>query len=166
MLVCCTRASPREGSVTRMKTHEFIEALRNSTDKELIFANTDGQTIHAGYHLTEIKAASFETVDCGGKTNRWNETILQLWVPENADDRYMKSDKFLRIYDKVRRLVSVDKDAEVRIEYGDDNFFPAAYHVGDWHEDDEAIRFLLEPPATTCKARDRAISGKAESCCV
>ena len=165
MLVCCTRASPREGSVTRMKTHEFIEALRNSTDKELIFANTDGQIIHAGYHLTEIKAASFETVDCGGKTNRWNETILQLWVPENADDRYMKSDKFLRIYDKVRRLVSVDKDAEVRIEYGDDNFFPAAYRVSDWHEDDDAIRFLLEPPATTCKARDRATSGKAESCC-
>ena len=65
-------------------------------------------------------------MDCGGKTNRWNETILQLWVPEDAEDNYMKSDKFLRIYDKVRRLVSVDEDAEVRIEYGDDDFFPAA----------------------------------------
>ncbi len=53
-----------------MKTHEFIKALRNLADKQLIFANVDGQTIHAGYHLTEIKAASFETVDCGGKTNR------------------------------------------------------------------------------------------------
>jgi hypothetical protein len=112
-----------------MKTHEFIETLRNSTDKELIFANTDGQIIHAGYHLTEIKAASFETVDCGGKTNRWNETLLQLWVPENADDRYMKSDKFLRIYDKVRRLVSVDKDAEVRISMVTITL-PAAHHVG------------------------------------
>src|SRR5882724_9429098 len=122
-----------------MKTHEFIKALRNSTDKELIVANADGQSIHAGYHLTEIKAASFETVDCGGKTNRWNETILQLWVPEDAEDTYMKSDKFLRIYDKVRRLVPVDEQA--------------------------AIRFFLEPPATTCKARDRALTGKAESCC-
>ena len=74
-----------------MKTHEFIKALRNSADKELIFANADGQSIHAGYHLTEIKAASFETVDCGGKTNRWNETILQLWVPEDAEDTYMKA---------------------------------------------------------------------------
>ena len=85
-----------------MKTHEFIEAVRNSADKELIFANADGQAIRAGYHLTEIKVASFETVDCGGKTNRWNETILQLWVPEDAEDTYMKSDKFLRIYDKAR----------------------------------------------------------------
>jgi hypothetical protein len=148
-----------------MKTREFIEGLQNSADKELIFAKADGQTIHTGYHLTEIKAASFQTVDCGGKTNRWNETILQLWVPEDAEDNYMKSDKFLRIYDKVRRLVSVDEDAEVRIEYGDDDFFPTAYHVSDWREDDKAVRFRLEPPATTCKARDRATSGKAESCC-
>jgi hypothetical protein len=77
----------------------------------------------------------------------------------------MKSDKFLRIYDKVRRLVSVDEAAEVRIEYGDDIFFPTSYHVSASRVDDEAIRFLLELPATTCKARDRAISGKAESCC-
>jgi hypothetical protein len=96
-----------------MKTHEFIKAVRNLADKELIFANADGQAIHAGYHLTEIKVASFETVDCGGKTNRWNETILQLWVPEDAEDTYMKSDKFLRIYDKVRRLVPVDEEAEI-----------------------------------------------------
>ena len=148
-----------------MKTHEFIKALRNSVDKELIFANADGQSIHAGYHLTEIKAASFETVDCGGKTNRWNETILQLWVPEDAEDTYMKSDKFLSIYDKVRRLVPVDEEAEIRIEYGDENFFPTPYHISDWREDKAAIRFFLKPPATTCKARDRALSGKTESCC-
>src|SRR5438045_8247614 len=88
----------------QMKTHEFIQALRISADKELIFANADEQSIRAGYHLTEIKAASFETVDCGGKTNRWNETILQLLVPGDAEDTYMKSGKFLRIYDKVRHL--------------------------------------------------------------
>ena len=50
-----------------MKTHEFIKALRNSADKELIFANADGQSIHAGYHLTEIKAASFETLIAAAK---------------------------------------------------------------------------------------------------
>jgi hypothetical protein len=148
-----------------MKTYAFIKVLRNSADKELIFANADGQSIHAGYHLTEMKAASFETVDCGGKTNRWNETVLQLWVPEEAEDTYMKSDKFLRIYDKGRRLVSVDEEAEIRIEYGDENFFPTAYYIRESRGDNVAIRFFLEPPRSTCKARDRVISGKAESCC-
>ncbi len=129
-----------------MKTHEFIKELRNSADKEVIFANADGQSIHEGYHLTEI-------------------TILQLWVPEDAEDTHMKSDKFLRICDKVQRLVPVDEEAEVRIEYGDENFFPAPYHISNCRQDKAAIRFFLEPPATTCKARDRALSGKAENCC-
>jgi hypothetical protein len=42
--------------------------------------NSDGATIHGGYHLTELKAASFDTVDCGRAKNQWNETIVQLWV--------------------------------------------------------------------------------------
>ena len=149
-----------------MKTREFIQSLRNAADKALIFTNAAGDMIHAGYHLTEIKAATFETVDCGGQLNHWNETILQLWVPEEADGDYMKSDKFLRIYNKVRGMVPVDEEAEVRIEYGDENFSPATYRVSEWRSDNSSIRFLLEPPATTCKARDRRRVGeKAESCC-
>ncbi|SRR6266404_9467900 len=148
-----------------MKTKDFIAALRQSPDKQLLFANTDGQVVHRGYHLTEIKTVAYNTVDCGGQKNQWNETILQLWVPENADDDYMPAGKFVRIYDKVRSLVSVDEDADVRIEYGDDNFFPTAYYVGDVHKNTDTIRFILEPPSTTCKARDRARSGDAQSCC-
>ena len=148
-----------------MKTKDFIAALRQSPDKSLLFANADGDIIHRGYHLTEIKAVAYDTVDCGGEKNRWNETILQLWVPQNPDGDYTKAGKFARIYDKVRGLVSVDEDAEVRIEYGDDSFFPTAYYVGDVREDADTIRFLLEPPSTTCKARDRAGSTSAESCC-
>src|SRR5436189_818891 len=149
----------------QMTTKEFISALRAAPDNELIFVDLEDHAVHNGYHLTELKAASFETVDCGGKTNRWNETILQLWVPEDAEDTYMKSDKFLSIYDKVRRLVLLDEQAEIRIEYGDENFFPTPYHISDWREDKAAIRFFLKPPATTCKARDRVLTGKTESCC-
>ena len=148
-----------------MKTRDFIAALRQSPDKPLLFANADGDIIHRGYHLTEIKAVAYDTVDCGGQKNRWNETILQLWVPQDPDGDYMNAGKFAQIYDKVRGLVSVDEDAEVRIEYGDDNFFPTAYYVGDVREDAGTIRFALEPPSTTCKARDRARSGDAQSCC-
>jgi hypothetical protein len=145
-----------------MKTRDFIDALRRSSDKQLLFVNADGDTVRHGYHLTEIKAVAYDTVDCGGQKNRWNETILQLWVPENAGDDYMKAGKFVRIYDKVRKMVSVDEDAEVRIEYGDENFFPAAYYINDLSVSEDALRFVLAPQATTCKARERAGRG---SCC-
>jgi hypothetical protein len=148
-----------------MKTKDFIKALRRSPDKALLFTNRDGDTIHPGYHLTELKAANYDTVDCGGQKNGWNETILQLWVPENADHEYMLAGKFISIYDKVNRMVSMDEEAEVRIEYGDENFFPTTYHVEKFGETKDSLRFVLEPPSTTCKARDRARNANAETCC-
>ena len=148
-----------------MNTRELIDKLRAAQDKRLIFANSDGDAMHPGYHLTEIKAALFDTVDCGGQVNHWPETIFQLWVPENADDEFMKADKFVRIYDKVRGSIPLNENAEVRIEYGDENFFPSLYSIGSISADKDALRISLQPPATTCKARERAIDSSAEPCC-
>ena len=147
-----------------MKTNKFITALRNSPDKQLQFVNESGDTVHSGYHLTEIKAANFDTVDCGGQVNHWHETILQLWVPADANDEHMSASKFLGIYDGVRGLVSLDENSEIRVEYGDENFFPSTYHVDSISGDKSAIRFLLRPPATTCKARERGPCAD-QACC-
>jgi len=148
-----------------MTTQEFIAQLRRHPDKELVFVNADGDAIHGGYHLTEIKAAKFDTVDCGGEKNQWNETIMQLWVPENEQsDDFMTAGKFLSIYDKVSRMIDIDDAAEVRFEYGDDNFFPSNYHVESLTENGDTVHVELRPPQTTCKARHRRAAG-ASSCC-
>ena len=148
-----------------MTTHDFIAELRRAPDKPLLFVNADGDTIHAGYHLTEIKAAKFDTVDCGGQKNRWNETIMQLWVPDNeTSETFMTAGKFLSIYEKVSSTIDVDPAAEVRFEYGDENFFPSNYHVDSITEKIDALRAELRPPQTTCKARDRRAAG-ASCCC-
>lgn len=147
-----------------MKTSEFITLLRRSPDKHLVFVNDEGTTIHSGYHLTELKAATLDTVDCGGQKNRWNETIAQLWVPQEADDDFMTGQKFLSIYDKVGGMIAIDSDAEIRIEYGDENLFPSNYDVDLVTHDEETIRVQLRPPQTTCKARDRRAAAGA-SCC-
>src|SRR6266852_6064224 len=138
-----------------MKTNEFIADLRVAPTNQLIFVDLDGHAVYRGYHLTELKAASFDTVDCGGQKNQWQETIVQLWVPANADDDYMTSAKFLKIFDKVREMIPLNCAGEVRVEYGDENFFPSTYRVRAVTHNDGVTRVLLEPPATTCKARDR-----------
>jgi len=151
-----------------MTTQEFIAALRKTPDDQLIFENEAGDTVRAGYHLTEIKAAHFDTVDCGGQTNRWDETIVQLWVPAAAteDDGYMSAGKFLRIFDRVTAMIPLNLKAEVRIEYGDENFFPSLYHVEAVRTGDGATRVLLAPPTTTCKGRDRRLAEvEAGACC-
>jgi len=150
-----------------MKTNEFISTLRAAPNNQLIFTDLDGHTVHSGYHLTELKAASFETVDCGGQTNRWQETIVQLWVPSHAANEYVTAAKFLKIFEKVRGMIPLNLDTEVRIEYGDKNFFPSTYHVRSVTRDQTTTRVLLEPPQTTCKARDRrhAALPTTGSCC-
>ena len=112
-----------------MKTTEFISALRAAPTNQLIFVDRHGHAVHGGYHLTELKTASFDTVDCGGQVNCWQETIVQLWVPRDADDDYMTAGKFLQIFDKVRSMVPINLDAETRDEYGDENFFQSTYHI-------------------------------------
>ena len=148
-----------------MTTNDFIARLRCAPDKPLLFVNAGGDTIHAGYHLTEIKAAKFETVDCGREKNRWNETIMQLWVPANEiSEQFMTAGKFLSIYEKVSCMIDVDFAAEVWFEYGDENFFPSNYHVDSVIEQADTLRVELRPPQTTCKARDRRAAG-ASCCC-
>src|SRR5437773_12356485 len=158
-----------------MRTNEFISAFRAAPNNQLIFADPDGHAVHGGYHLTELKTESFETVDCGGRVNRWPETIVQLWVPADAGDEYMTAAKFLKIFDKVRGMIPLNFDAEIRIEYGDEHFFPSTYHVGSVTYDQTTTRALLEPPRTTYKARDRraetlsitdsCCAPRAEACC-
>ena len=149
-----------------MTTQEFIAVLRKAPDHRLIFQNEAGDAVRAGYHLTEIKAAHFETVDCGGQTNQWQETIVQLWVPAGADDEYMTAGKFLRIFDKVTAMIPLRFEAEIRVEYGDENFFPSLYHVEAVSSENGDTRVLLAPPATTCKARDRRLAEvETGACC-
>ena len=155
----------RERKFAEVKTTEFIDTIRSAGQRKLLFANAEGHQIHSGYHLTEIKAAVFQTVDCGGQTNNWNETIFQLWVPEDAEDEYMSAEKFIRIFDRVRSLINLDLNADARVEYGDGNFFPSIYSVESISMAPETLTVLLVPPVTTCKARDRRAAAETNVCC-
>jgi hypothetical protein len=150
-----------------MNTREFISRLLAMPDNQLLFVDAKGHTVRSGYHLTELKAAAFDTVDCGGQRNRWRETIVQLWIPPGAgdDNDCMTAGKFLKIFDKVSGMIRLDLDADIRIEYGDENFFPSVYHVRSVTDGRGVTRVLLEPPGTTCKARDRRIAA-SDSCCI
>jgi hypothetical protein len=148
-----------------MKTNEFISALRSAPHNQLMFVDLAGRAVQTGYHLTEIKAALFETVDCGGQINHWRETILQLWVPHDANDQSMTARKFLEIFDKVSGMIPLDFEAEIRVEYGDRNFFPSTYRVRSVAHEQDGTRVLLDPPATTCKARDRRANSVTAGCC-
>ena len=76
---------------------EFSLQLKNHSDKQLRFLLPDGEVIDQDFHLTEIKKSNHETIDCGSKRHQWNETIIQVWQPEERIQRTMSVSKAVKI---------------------------------------------------------------------
>ena len=90
---------------------------------------------------------------------------MQLWVPEEEEsDEFMTAKKFLSIYDRVSGMIALEPEAEIRFEYGDENFPSSNYHVESVTQDEKNIRVELQLPQTTCKARERRAATGATCC--
>jgi hypothetical protein len=82
----------------------------------------------------------------------------------------MTAAKFLKIFEKVRGMIPLNFDAAIRVEYGDENFFPSTYEVRSITHAEDVTCVLLQVPETTCKARDRRHTSarseaERETCC-
>ncbi len=136
-------------------TQSFIDQLQIHLDKPLIFEYAD-KRIQPGYHVTEIKAASFRSLDCGANPQEWHETIVQLWdVADKPEQGHMSVRKFMAIYNKVNKDVQLDTSADIKFECGDDVTPAVHYQIGDLRVEDQTVLIMLEPVRATCKPRDR-----------
>jgi len=156
-----------------MKTGEFLNTLKENGQKELLFEYKEGKFIGANYHITEVKNTVIKSVDCGSRSDAWNETIVQLWEsPKEIGKRdYMKVDKAYSILEKVDKIYEMDKEAEVLFEYSNDNFHKANLEVHDVELTSEKIIFKLFVSQTDCKAKDecgvdmKEVVVKETACC-
>ena len=81
------------------RTQAFLDTLAPHQALPLIFTLSGEVLVHEGYHVTEVKAVSIQAMDCGGRPDAWNETVVQLWNPGDEGDRgFMTVGKFLEIY--------------------------------------------------------------------
>lgn len=160
---CCSTSSTTT-------TKEFLDLLRTAKpDQQLVFQLDQAPLVAAGYHVTEVKAVTYSTMDCGGVADKWKETVIQLWNPGDEPEReYMTVKKFLAIYDRVAEHIPVSDIAELRFEYGDIDRPAASYHVDRLESRETLILVHLRAPGVTCKARDRektSTTAALSSCC-
>lgn len=141
-----------------MNTSTFLTLLRSHSQLPLVF-RADADLIDPGYHLTEVKRVSFETMDCGGELHDWTEMQFELWVPGlTASDENrvpMVAAKFLKIVERVDAPLPLVPDAPVRIvaEFGK---APAAvYDVAHIRTSRGHLEVELTAPRTRCKAAER-----------
>ena len=107
-----------------MKTLDFLKTLNENSEKELLFEYSPNNFVKSNYHITEIKNIHIDSVDCGGSSNSWDETVVQLWVNalEPNKTRAMSTVKAIAIFDKVANIKPLKLDTEIKIEYGNKNF--------------------------------------------
>jgi hypothetical protein len=140
---------------------DFKNSLEQNPDLHLQFQYEKGRFVDSSYHITEIKQAPIVSVDCGGQKNSWTEVIVQLWEPSVKDaDRSMKVGKALKIVTLVEKTLPLDRNATVKIEFGNSKFDTRQMYPSEFIADGEAFTVNLVPDFTQCKALSRN-----QSCC-
>ena len=156
--------------VETMNWQSFKNTLLQNPDLELQFQYTDGKLVDAAYHITEIKQAPITSVDCGGVMNAWTEVIVQLWVPDNEQqDRSMKVSKALSIVNIVEKMLPLNPNGIVKIEFGNSEFDTRQMFPNEISVQGDGLLVDLRPDAVQCKAQTRGGScgtnDKGEECC-
>jgi hypothetical protein len=148
----------------------FKDTLVQHPELDLQFQYAAGKLVDASYHITEIKQAPITSVDCGGVMNAWTEIIVQLWVPEDQQQlRSMKVKKALSIVEIVEKMLPLNPNGTVKIEFGNSEFDTRQMFPNEMTIDGENLIIDLRPDAVQCKAITRGGScgtnDKGEECC-
>jgi len=153
-----------------MKTKEFISILKENKNKALLFEYAENQFAGTNYHLTEVKNVTFETVDCGGNTNDWKETHIQVWESpsEVGKEYYLTVDKAMAILERVDSINSLWLETEVKVEFGNTDFHTSILSVSETVSESNKLIVKLFANETGCKAPN--ICGvpetkEEEACC-
>lgn len=144
------------GLADQTSTSVLLDALRVQSQLPLEFHLHGEVLVGPGYHVTEVKAVTIEAMDCGGRADTWRETVIQLGdgSAREAGEGFMTTHKFLGIYDRVAKSVSVRGEAEVRFEYGNSTLPAMQYHVTHVEPQAERVIVHLRTPGVQCKAAD------------
>ena len=139
-----------------MTTQEFIDLLRTHPEYPLTFEYRAGHRLRPDYHITEVKNVRVESTDCGGRSDAWQETVIQLWESPREDTgaRQLTGRKALGILDRVARSQPLFTADTVRFEYGNERFHTSQLHVADAAVEEGQLIVYLSPEATQCKASE------------
>ncbi|WP_426671434.1 DUF6428 family protein [Mucilaginibacter sp. McL0603] len=153
-----------------IKWGPFKETLIQNPTLDLQFQYAENQWVSPSYHITEIKQAPIVSVDCGGVKNEWTEIIVQLWVPEEQQQlRPMKVNKALSIVDIVEKMLPLDTNGTVKIEFGNSEFDTRQMFPNTITANGENLVIDLRPDTVQCKAIERGGScgttATGEECC-
>jgi hypothetical protein len=143
-----------------------LAALAPYETKALILAFEDGQQVRRGYHVTEVKAGSFVTLDCGGNPDAWEETMLQVEdLPATDTGTIMTAGKFRSILARVGGKIQLNTGARLTIEVSRPDEPMRVFDVVDIDVEGQTVFLRLRARPAICKPRHRAVRTETTACC-
>lgn len=160
-------ASPLVAATSADTPLTTVLAALDGHGEKLLHIEYGGRTAQTGYHVTEVKAGSFVTLDCGANADAWQETILQVEdILARDGDRQMTVRKFVSILARVDKKVRLNADARLTFEIGPPNAPMQVFDVALVAVTDDAATLRLGARPAICKPRHRAAQEAAgASCC-
>ncbi len=135
---------------------------RNASDQALF--EVEGDQVGRGYHLTELRVAKINSIDCGGVADAWDEAQVQ--VLDAPGQEVMSAGKMTAIL--TRSVAEIDglADAPLNVEFSPGNQGLGRYQFGAPREAEGFVTIPLMPMGPECKAMTRAFAKPAaRECC-
>lgn len=133
-----------------MLTSEFMNSLKSNQEKAVLF-HIDEHLVPATYHVSEIKKLHIESMDCGGKSHKWNENVFHIFIPNSPEQikPVITNFRFNSIFESTGAL---PPDAELTVEYSKAQNEPLAnYKISKAEETESDIRIYLQAKTAECK---------------
>ena len=104
------------------------------------------------YHITEVKNVTIDSVDCGGNSDSYKQTIVQLWVPKGEKPRKSwTAQKALSIFNKVDQMTPINRETEVFFEFGNVEIRTSNFSVENIDRSGGKMNVQLYVQPTVCK---------------
>ncbi len=142
---------------------EFVEILSGSNPDAAAVFHTQSSEIGRGYHITELKLADVQSIDCGGRQNRWQEAQLQLL--DGQDGARLTVGKVASILTRSRAAIPALADVPLSVEFAPGNRGLQRYRIGVPETAGDRMRLPLIDERAQCKpAVEMACCGAGSGC--
>jgi len=155
--------SPQIGS-NATSLADLTQILESHTDTPVRFL-LNGESIQPGYHVTEIKYANVQSIDCGHGTDQWNELIIQLLDGhQHSKGGLMSSNTLLKLISAASNSLPMTTAFELYIEFAPHNgammklAIDSLNYVPGQSSDTAELQIVLGTQRAICKPFHRSLN--------
>lgn len=140
------------------ETGRLIDLLSNQSDTPVRFF-LDGVSINQGYHLTEVKHASIKSMDCGRRTDSWEEILIQLLDgPADSTEGFMSASKFVAILSATLESFTMQSAPVLFFEFTPENGPLLKLSIVSIECNDQEVSIQLTHETAVCKLLQDSMS--------